>query len=337
MKVLVYFSSEKHKANFEGDRLRKTIAGALNRSEVEYALEPNDTSDIVHLVSPEDVEIAETANDKGIPVVYSALYTEGDPKARFVDKKTGIAHLTSQAIKALSYASLILVPTEGCKKFLISEGIEVPIEISSCAVNKSRFNLDKDVEKELFWRYFQREPNNELIICTGEYDNIDAIETFLQVAKRFPQVDFYFFGKQKNWFTLPRVCKRAIRRKSKNAYFSSLVPDDIYRSGMINAKAYILPGYTMAGVVTLMDAMASKTQIFALNKTVFKDEVIDKETGYVAISGMELINLLTKYLDGEIPPTIEKAYEIATKQTLEQLGNFLKKQYNRLLASRKKD
>ena len=91
MKVLVYFSSEKHKANFEGDRLRKTIAGALNRSEVEYALEPNDTSDIVHLVSPEDVEIAEAANDKGIPVVYSALYTEGDPKARFVDKKTGIA------------------------------------------------------------------------------------------------------------------------------------------------------------------------------------------------------------------------------------------------------
>ena len=122
MKVLVYFSSVKHKANFEGDRLRKTIVGALNRLEVEYTLDTSDDYDIVHLISPLDISIAENAKLKGIPVVFSALYTEGDPQARYIDKSTGIPHLIPSALKALDYASLIFVPSEGAKAFLKDEG-----------------------------------------------------------------------------------------------------------------------------------------------------------------------------------------------------------------------
>ncbi len=331
MKVLVYFSSVKHKANFEGDRLRKTIVGALNRLEVEYTLDTSDDYDIVHLISPLDISIAENAKLKGIPVVFSALYTEGDPQARYIDKSTGIPHLIPSALKALNYASLIFVPSEGAKAFLKDEGVEATIVACPCAVNQARFKFDKDIEKELFWRYFQREPSKEMIICTGEYDNPDAVETFVQVAKRFPSVDFYFFGQEKKWFSLPRLVKKLIRRKPKNTYFNPLIPDDVYRSGMMNALAYILPGYTMSGVVTLMDAMASKTQIIALNKTIFKDEIIDGETGYVCLSGMDLINTLTKFLNKEIPSTVEKAYQIAMDLPLEKLGIFLKNHYEHLI------
>ena len=330
MKVLVSFQPNRKVTDFEGARLRKTIKGALEMVGVDYTTSIVDKYDVVHLISPEDENKMNDAKENNIPVVVSACYCEDDPEASYFEHKSndGIrtTKVSDKALRFLNKADLVLVPSRSVRDFLVDSGVTSDISISLPGINMSRFDFSREDEKTIFYRYFREDPKKKLVIGLGEYDSaMDGINSFINAAKLCPDAMFYYIGRE----TIPGIynsfkIKKLISSAPKNLKYISVLPDDIYRSALLNAQLFVLPGYKTAGVVSIMDAMAAKCQIVARKQAVYSDFLKDGKTAYLGEFSETLSSLVKDYLNGKLKPTIEEAYKEVSKCNLQVVGEQLR-------------
>lgn len=330
MKILVSFQPNTKAPDFEGARLRKTIKGSLEMANVEYTTSIVDKFDVMHLLSIEDDNKANDANENNIPLVISALYCEDDPLANYLEYKSKDGNRTttlkSKGLKFLNKADLVLVPTESSRDFLINNGVVSDIQVTLPGVNVSRFDFSRDDEKDIFYRYFGENRSKKLVVAMGEYDNnMEGISAFINAAKKCPDVLFYYFGRE----SIPGILKSfkirsLIDSSPKNVKFKGIISDDVYRSALMNADVFMFPGYKITGVVTLMDAMAAKCQLIVRKQAVFDGLLEDGKTAYLAEYSETLTSLTKDYFDGKLKDTTERAYKEILKNSLVNQGEKLK-------------
>ncbi|NLB48790.1 MAG: glycosyltransferase [Erysipelotrichia bacterium] len=333
MKVLVYFQPKAKRDIFEGARMRKTIKGALEVADVQYTSNLYDAYDIAHFMSPDDEGKINIALEKGAPVVVSALFGENDPASRFIiyrRNKEGkkVPHLKQKALRMMNKAAMVLAPTQSAKDFLIKNGVFKSIEIVPPGINLARFNFSRSDEKELFYRYFREDKTKKLVLALGEYSyKMEGIDAFLDVARGRDDVVCYFVGPEPSATLMNKISKRA----PKNAHFISINHEDIYRSMLLNADVFMLPGYQLASMLSVEEALAANCQLIARKSAVFPDFIKNGETGYVAEYSETLTALVNDYLDEKIVPTTKQAYEKVSTYNLQQYGIKLLTIYNALL------
>lgn len=331
MKVLVSFKPNRKYDNFEGSRMRKTIKGALELHSIPYTDNRIDFYDVAHLISPEQDGELNEISDSGAPVVVSALYTEDDPVASYLEMKnrqTKASTITSRALKFLNKADLVLVPCLKAKELLEANGVTAPIESCHPCVNMSRFDFSKEEEKEIFYRYYREDKRKKLVIAIGEYKGkMEGLSSFINAARKSPKAVFYYIGKITARTKLNFKINRIFNNAPKNVKFVDVPPDDIYRSALLNADVFMIPGYKIAGVTGVVEAMAAKTQIIARKTTVFNDLLEDGVTVHLAEFSETLASLTRDYLDGKIKPTTTQAYQQICQHTLNSFGDELNKYY----------
>ena len=310
--------------------MRKTIKGALELFNIPYTDSAIDYYDIAHLISPEtDGETGEIF-DSGAPVVVSALYTEDDPVASYLqlDKATKKSLLTPKALKFLNKADLILVPCSKAEELLTSSGVTTPIKVCHPSVNLSRFDFSKEEEKEIFYRYYREDRNKKLVVAVGEYKGkMEGLSSFIGAARKSPKAVFYYIGKTTARMKLNLKVNKIFKTAPNNVKFVDVPPDDIYRSALLNADVFMLPGYEIAGVTSIVEAMAAKAQIIARKSTVFEGFLEDGVTAHLAEFSETLASLTRDYLDGKIKPTKVQAYQHICEHTLKSFGEELNKHY----------
>lgn len=329
MKVLVSFQPNKKESSFEGVRLRKTIKGALEMVDVSYTNSPLDDYDVAHLISPEEDDIIPLIKNKNVPIIASALFCEDDPSASYLEHKNKdgkiITNVKSKAIKFLNKVDLVLVPSIYARDILINAGIRARIMIALPGVNLSRFNFSRDDEKEIFYRYFTESKKRPLVVSLGEFNRkFDGASTVIAAAKKCPNVNFYYFGKETTKGYLRSFKMRQLLKIApKNVHFETLIADDVYRSALLNAEIFFIPSYKTTGVVSLLDAMAGKCQIIARKNAVYEDIIKDGENAYIGAYSETLTSLIKDYFDKKIASTIENGYELAKKCNLKTVGEQL--------------
>ena len=340
MKVLVYFQPKNAaKENFEGNRLALTLSGALETLHIKHTSKLVDDYDVAHFIAPDDENKVNVAIEKGVPVIVSAMYCEDDPYASFVEYKSkdGIRSfsLKPKASKLLSKATLVLVPTQEAADFLKNNGVQTPIKVIMPGVDMNRFDFSRDDEKDLFYRYFTEDRNKKLVVALGEYtNNMDGINAFLVAGKKNPNVAFYYFGDMPRH--LPHHLKHIIKTAPKNVHFSSLVPDDIYRSALLNADIFMFPGYHNIGLMSAIEAMAARCQLVVRHtENLTSDLFRNEENAYLAEFSETLTSLATDCLEGKIPSTIEKAYEEMKDNNYPSFAKKLKSIYQEEINKKK--
>ena len=331
MKVLVYFQPSPKHDNFEGARMRKTIKGALEIAGSSYTSNIYDDYDVAHFMSPEDESKLNIALERKVPVVVSALFGEDDPLTKFLNHKSKdgkrTTTLKAKALKMLNKADLVLVPTLTAKEFLITNGVNKPIEVCVPGVNLSRFNFSRDDEKELFYRYFREDKNKKLVMAMGEYtNNMEGVNALINAANKRNDTTFYYIGCEAN------VRSKNIKSAPKNVHFVDILPDDIYRSMLLNADVFMLPGYNLSGLVSIEEAMAANCQLIVRKTAVFPEFLKNEKTAYIAEFSETLTSLCLDYLDGKIKPTTEEAYRKISLYNLDNFGQQLLNIYNALIA-----
>ena len=337
MKVLVYFQPNPKHDNFVGARMRKTIKGALEVIGCSHTSNLYDNYDVAHFMSPDDENKLNIALERKVPVIVSALFGEDDPATRFLINKNRDGRITSalkpKALKMLNKATLVLVPSESAKELLIANGVIKPIEIMIPGVNLARFNFSRDDEKELFYRYFREDKNKKLVLAVGEYsNNMDGIHCLINAAKKREDAVFYYVGCET---MISGKAKKIIKSAPKNLHFKSILPDDIYRSMLLNAYIFMLPGYNLSGIISIEEAMAAKCQLIVRKSATFSEFVKNEKTAYVAEYSETLTSLCLDYINGEIKPTTEEAYNLISNYNLENFGQNLMKAYESVLTNQK--
>ena len=331
MKILVSFQPNKKAPDFEGVRLRKTIKGALEMAGVDYTTSIVEKYDAVHLMTPDDENKLNDAKENNVPIIVSALYCESDPVASYLEYKSkdGVRHvrLADRALRFLNKADLVLVPSLKARDLLVDSGVTTDISISQPGMNVSRFDFSREDEKTLFFRYFREDPKKRLVVAVGEYDvNMDGINAYINAAKKCPDVLFYFIGREivPGVFSSLKI-KKMIANAPKNLKFTTVMPDDIYRSALLNAEVFVIPGYRPTGAISIVDAMGAKCQIIARKQAVFTDLVVDGKTGYLGEYSETISSLIKDYLEGKLKPTIEEAHtQVSEKNNLKVIGEQLK-------------
>ena len=340
MKVLVYFQPNPKHDNFEGARMRKTIKGALEVIDEKYTSNLYDDYDVAHFLSPDDESKLNIALERKVPIVVSALFGEDDPMTRFLISKSKDGKRTitlkPKALRMLNKADLVLVPCESAKEFLINNGIEKSIEVLLPGVNLTRFNFSREDEKELFYRYFREDKNKKLVLAVGEYsNNMEGIHALINAAKKRDDTVFYYIASETLSANHGRT-KSIIRNAPKNVHFKTILPDDIYRSMLLNADVFMLPGYNLAGIVSLEEAMAANCQLIVRKSAVFPDFLKNEDNAYVAEFSETLTSICLDYLDNKIKSTTEKAYQTISLHNLNAFGQRLLSIYASLVANKNK-
>ena len=339
MKVLVPYQTLNKVDTNEGARLRKSIKGALELNDVSYSVSVVDDYSVVHLFTPDDITKANDATSNGTPIVVSALMAESDPNTAFLDfkyKDGQISHtLSLRGEKLLRKADLILVPTESAAEFLKSAGITNDIKVLLPGINLSRFDLTRDDEKDLFYRYYRIDRTKKLVLGAGDYDSLEGINAFLEAAKKAENANFFFFGQARNASRLPHSVKVIMKNAPKNVVFTININDDIYRSALLNASVFMLPLYRCASVISILEAMGAKCEIIAREQALFPGILEDGRTAHIAKFSETLATLTRDYLDGKIKPTNQDAYEEVKQYTLDKIGAKLKLYYQMEINSKK--
>ena len=338
MKVLVYFQPGHKHDNFEGARMRKTIKGALEMVDVQYTSNIYDDYDVAHFMSPDDEIKLSILAERGIPVVVSALFGEDDPASRFLSHKSKDGKRTSvlraRALRMLNKATIVIVPTETAKQFLIESGVTKPIEVCVPGINLARFNFSREDEKQLFYRYFREDKNKKIVMAVGEYsNNMEGIHAFINVAQKRSDTVFYYVGSESR--DVAGRAKKIINSAPKNVHFTGIVPDDIYRSLLLNADVFMLPGYNLAGLVSVEEAMAANCQLIVRKSSMFSDFLKNEDTAYVAEFSETLTSLCLDYLNGAIQPTTQNAYNKISRYSLKSYGSVLRRIYHTAIAEKK--
>lgn len=334
MKVLVHFKVKEKYDNFEGTRLRKSFKGALEVTNIDYAVDKSETYDIAQFMSVEDESLINQCNDNNIPVVIAALYCESDPSASFLEynKRKRQIQLSAKALRVLNKANLIIVPTNKSKQFLIDSGVTSDIKVVLPAINITRFNQSRDDEKIIFYRYFQEDQRKKPIICFGSPDNIDGVNAFIKNAKKYPNEIFYYFFQENS--KLYWKMKRLIKKKRNNLHFVVIPSDDILRSALLNASVVMYAGYDAVGIVSILEAMASKSQLIIRRQNLFDDLLLDGVNCHFGQYSETISSILKDYLAGVLLPTYDKAFEFVLTRGLDVLGEELKTIYQELLNKR---
>ena len=130
-------------------------------------------------------------------------------------------------------------------------------------------------------------------------------------------------------------CRKIIKSAPKNMHFKPILPDDIYRSILLNADVFMLPGYNLAGIVSVEEAMATKCQLIVRKSAMFPEFLKNEKTAYVAEFSETLTSLCLDYLDEKIKPTTEEAYRKISLYTLENFGRQLLNLYKTVIAYNK--
>ena len=340
MKILVYFQPSPKHDYFEGARMRKTIKGALEIVGSKYTSNLYDDYDVAHFMSPDDEIKLNIALEMKVPVVVSALFGEADPSTRFLNYKSRngkrITTIKPRALRMLNKANLVLVPCKTGKEFLIANGVTTKIEVCVPGINLSRFNFSREDEKELFYRYFREDKNKKLVVALGEYAyNLEGIHAVINAAEKRPDVTFYYVGDES--FALnSRRSRKIIKNSPKNMHFIGIPTDDIYRSMLLNADVFMLPGYNFSGFISLEEAMASNCQLIVRKTAVCPETLKNEKTAYIAEFSETLTSLCLDYLDDKIKPTIEEAYHKISLYNLENFGQELMNIYKSLISDNNK-
>ena len=339
MKTLVYYPHSSYSDLYESARNIKNIRDALEMADVPHTSIPIDECGVIHLATPViDAKITETL-EKNIPTVISALYSETDPYSSFleeaINKTSKTVNLKNKDIQLLNKASLILVPNNLGAEFLKKSGVNTECKPVVPAVNTTRFDFADEEEKEIFYRYFKEDHDKKIVVAMGEMGNeIDGWSAFIDAAKKSPKASFYYFAIGKRNKKISYFTRAKISSKPKNAHLFVNIPSDVYFSAMLNCSVFMLPGHASPSILNVMDAMASKCQIITRKNPILEDYIVNEVTGYTAEYSETLGILVREYLNGDIKPTIEKAYEFAQTHSLEAFGNELKEIYNQLSTGR---
>lgn len=326
MKPCIYFAPKASEDNFEGTRLRKNLKGALEIQNIAYAKSLFDTYDLAHFISLEDELRIDDAKVNNKKVVFSALYCEEDPAAKILSTPLiGEKEIGAKAKRVLNKVDLVFVPSIEARDFLINNEIVAPIEVLTPGVNLSRFVKTGTFEDDVFYGYYQVEKGMKFIASVGSFEHKEDVLKFIEVAKLVPEYNFFFFGAKGKERKLYRI-----KSIPKNVHLCPITNDEIYCSMLKNASIYLVLDEKHQSPISLLEVMASKTQIVTTDN-IKESTYLNETRARVGINPNDVANIIKNFMANGEGSTVEEAYEFAKENSLTNLGKELEKAYEVLM------
>ena len=251
MKVSHYFEFESRVTG----GIRESVAHQrkmLDRLGIEYTTEPTLEADVFHcnLLGPRSAWYARRASRCGIPVVANTHVTAEDFGDSFRFTNALAKPLRPYLEWAYGLADALVCPSE-YNRGVIESYADVPTTVISNGVDREKLAGFEELETTYRERYDLAEP---VVFLVGHVIKRKGLETFVETARRLPDVDFAWFGP----LDLPlkgRETTALIEGAPENCTFTGYV-DDV-RGAYAAGDVFCFPTHEENEGIALLEAMTA--------------------------------------------------------------------------------
>ena len=331
MKVLLYFEAEdKIKKSGIGRALRHQIQ-ALTSAGIEYTLNPKDDFDIAHINTyfPSAKRLLKKLKKKGVPVIVHGHSTIEDFKNSFRLWKVMALWFNPNLLWFYKHADYIITPTLYSKNLIDSYKLGTEVIYISNGINPSEYALNQD-NIEAFKKHFNIKEGEKVVIGLGFPFNRKGIKDFFEVARRFPDVKFIWFGFLQRILTQLNVLK-AIKNRPENVIMPGYIDNNIIKGALRYAECLFFPSYEETEGIVVLEALVSNCPVLIRDIGVYEDWLTDGVDCYKAHDNDEFARKLEYIMNNDNSKVIENGAKLIESRTLEVVGQELKKTYEMLL------
>lgn len=332
MKVLLYTENERVIGKSGLGKAIKHQMKALENEHIEYTTDPNDEYDILHINTyfPKSYFLAKKAKKMGKKIVYHAHSTEEDYKDGFIFAKQTSKLFKKWLIKCYGLGDVIVTPTPYSKKLLEGyKGLEdKKIYDVSNGIELDFFKPDKKLG-EKFRRKYGYKKEDKVIFGIGLYIERKGIVDFVELAKRFPQYKFIWFG-YSPLVAATKPVKKAVNTKLYNLTFAGYVEPDMIKAAMNGGDLFLFPTLEETEGIPIIEACACKCSAIIRDIPIFDDWLIDGKNVYKAKDINEFEQKINLFFEGKLANLTNNAYAVAKKRDIKNVGKKLKKIYKSL-------
>lgn len=335
MKVLIYFEGQQLLSKSGIGRAFDHQKKALESAGVPYSTDENELDyDILHintygLNSQRMVRKAKRADKK---VIYHAHSTEEDFRNSFVGSNQVSAIYKKHLVRLYSSSDFIITPTLYSKKVIEGYGIEQPIEAISNGIDLTRFNRNVEKEKQ-FRDYFQLPLDKKVIISVGLYFERKGLVDFVEVARRFPEYTFIWFG-HTPLYTIPKKIRAIIQGDHPdNVIFPGYIKGDIIEGAYTNADLFFFPSYEETEGIVVLEALASRQHVLVREIPVYDGWLVPGENAYMGRTNEDFCNQIEQIIEKKAIDLRENGWQTAQGKSIQAIGQQLKSVYEKVLGN----
>jgi 1,2-diacylglycerol-3-alpha-glucose alpha-1,2-glucosyltransferase len=335
LKILLYFEGERILAKSGIGRALDHQKRALSEVGIDYTLDPECTDyDILHIntYGINSHNMLKKARKLEKKVIYHAHSTEEDFRNSFIGSNQLSPLVKKYLVGLYSKADYLITPTPYSKKLLQSYGIQVPISAISNGIDLKRFEPNLSKEQQ-FKEYFDIREEQKVIICVGLFFERKGITDFVELAGRFPEYRFIWFG-HTPMYSIPKNIRDLVKENHpKNVEFPGYIKGDIIEGAYSAADLFFFPSHEETEGIVILEALASRQQVLVRDIPVYEGWLEDKVNCYMGTNLNEFQEYVTQLLNNEIPNTREQGFKVAQEKSIQQIGQELKAVYEKVLTS----
>ncbi|AGB31999.1 glycosyl transferase group 1 [Natrinema pellirubrum DSM 15624] len=251
MKISHYFELEDHVTGGISESVAHQRA-MLDQLGLQYTTEPTLEADVFHcnLMGPRSVWYARRARSKGIPVVANTHVTAEDFGDSFRFTNALAKPLKPYLRWAYGLADALVCPSE-YNQGLIEGYTDTPTTVISNGVDRGKLEGFDSLEAEYRDRYDLESPT---VFLVGHVIKRKGLETFVELARRLPDMDFAWFGPL-DLSLKGRETTQLIENAPENCTFTGFI-DDI-RGAYAAGDIFCFPTHEENEGIALLEAMAA--------------------------------------------------------------------------------
>lgn len=332
MKILLYDGGMKIAGKSGVGRAMEHQERALQSAGIPYTYDSREDYTIVQLntVFPDSLWMGLKARMQGKKVVYYGHSTMEDFRNSFIGSNAA-AGLFKRWIK-LCYerGNVIITPTPYSARILNSYGLKRPVTALSNGIDLSAYQMSGDGAKRFREAYFLTF-SRKVVLGVGHYIERKGILDFIEMAKRYPQYDFIWFGSTPSAL-IPAKIRKAVKTQLPNLQFPGFVSREELMDAYSGSDLFFFPTLEETEGIVMLEAMAMKTPVLTRDIPVYEDWLEHKKIVYKGRKTEDFAVLLPDILEGKLPNLTEDAYRLVQENSISKIGNALTEIYDGLTA-----
>lgn len=336
MKVLLYFEGEFALAKSGIGRALEHQKRALTEMGITYTTDPACTDyDILHIntYGINSKAMIKKARKMGKKVIYHAHSTEEDFRNSFIGSNQVSPLVKKYLVSLYNKADYLITPTPYSKSLLEDYGIKLPIRAISNGIDLDKYVKDPRKE-ELFKDYFHIKEDEKVIICVGLYFERKGITDFIQLAERLPDYRFIWFGHTPLLSIPAHVRKLVVEDHPANVEFPGYIKGQVIEGAFSACDLFFFPSYEETEGIVVLEALASRQRVLVRDIPVYDNWLEDGVHCYKGSTNQEFYELIQGIIQGTLPDTSQRAFEVAAQRSIVEVGKALKEVYEEVLSQK---
>lgn len=293
--------------------------------------------DVVQLntIFPDSAAMAILARLMGKRVVYYGHSTMEDFRNSFKGSSL-LAPLFKRWITfCYSLGDVVITPTPYSASILKSYGIRRPIYPVSNGIDTTFFSPSAQ-RRQSFRARWNITSEEKVVISVGHYIYRKGILDFIELARRMPQVRFFWFG-HTNLNLIPTSIRDAIAHAPSNLTFPGFVDREGLREAYCAADVFAFLSHEETEGIVVLEALGCETPILLRDIPVYSNWLHHGQEVYKGKNIDQFQSLLTGMLSGTLPNLSAAGRKVAQARSFSAIGAKLRSIYDSLSAPLAKD